>query len=128
MPEHYTDPMSDHPIDPTMSPHHKHHPIVEVIQDCEAVCEHMTTFLKCRHDVHYRVRQLLFLRDCADICGLTAKFIARNSCFAKQAAALCAYICEVCGAECARFPDPESQSCAQVCMHCARECRVFAMM
>ncbi|AOT73016.1 ferredoxin [Geosporobacter ferrireducens] len=102
--------------------------MVETIQNCEAVCEHMTTHLKHRYDIHYRVRQLQFLRDCADICGLTAKFIARNSCFAKQAATLCAYICEVCGAECARFPDAESQSCAQICMHCARECRAFVIM
>lgn len=105
-----------------------HERLVNVIQDCEAVCEHMTTHLKRRPDVQMRTRQLMLLRDCADICGLTAKYVARNSAFARHAAHLCAMICEACGAECARFPDPESQNCAQVCMNCARECRAFAGM
>jgi hypothetical protein len=104
--------------------HHEH--LVKTIQDCEAVCEHMTTLLKRRPDVQMRLRQLQLLRDCADICGLTAKYIARNSMFARPAANLCASICEACGAECARFPDAESQNCARVCMNCARECRAFA--
>ncbi|WP_202976485.1 four-helix bundle copper-binding protein [Anaerophilus nitritogenes] len=105
-----------------------HSTLLMTIQNCEATCEHMTTFLKCRKDVQSRVIQLQLLRDCADICTLTAKYIARNSGFSKCIANLCAYICEVCGTECLRFPDPESQHCAQVCLHCARECRVFAMM
>lgn len=100
--------------------------LVNTIQDCEAVCEHMTTYVKKRHDVQARTRQLILLRDCADICGLTAKYVARNSPFARQAAGLCACICEVCGRECARFSDPQSQNCAQVCLNCARECQAFA--
>lgn len=106
--------------------HHEH--LIETIQSCEAICEHMTTHLKHRHDVHARLVQLQLLRDCADICGLTAKFIARNSVFAKCIANICAYICEMCGRECLRFPDVESQNCARICLHCAQQCRTFAMM
>ena len=102
--------------------------LVKVIQDCEATCEHMTTMLKRRPDVQMRMRQLILLRDCADICGLTAKFVARNSIFSKHCAHLCAIICETCGRECARFPDMESQQCAQICLNCARECQAFAGM
>ncbi|MDK2934371.1 MAG: hypothetical protein PWP27_2181 [Clostridiales bacterium] len=105
--------------------HHKQ--LVETIQECEAICEHMTTLLKRRPDMQARIRQLQLLRDCADICGLTAKYVARNSAFAKPMADFCANICEVCGRECARFPDSESQHCAQICFNCARECRAFAM-
>ncbi|WZL74169.1 four-helix bundle copper-binding protein [Clostridiaceae bacterium 35-E11] len=101
--------------------------LVDTIQKCEETCEHMTTFLKRKADVHQRKRQLQLLRDCADICTLTAKYIARNSGFSRCIANLCAYICETCGIECAKFPDPESQNCAQICLHCARECRAFAM-
>lgn len=101
--------------------------LVETIQNCEETCEHMTTFLKRKPDVKKRTRQLQLLRDCADICTLTAKYIARNSEFSKCIANLCAYICEACGMECAKFPDLESQNCAKICLHCARECRIFAM-
>lgn len=106
----------------------QHEALVRVIQDCEAVCEDMTTYVKRTPDFQMRVRQAQLLRDCADICGLTAKYAARNSMFARHVAHLCAMICEACGTECARFPDQMSQHCAQVCMNCARECRTFAGM
>ncbi|SET68112.1 hypothetical protein SAMN05660297_03134 [Natronincola peptidivorans] len=108
--------------------HHHHQGILDTLQRCEEMCEHMTTFLKRRHDVTMRKVQLELLRDCADICTLTAKFIARNSSFARGIAGFCAYICEVCGVECAKFPDRESQECARICFHCAKECRAFAGM
>ena len=108
--------------------HYMNESLVKVIQDCEATCEHMTTHLKKLQDCRMRIRQAMLLQDCADICGLTAKFVARGSMFVKQIAELCACICEVCGVECARFSDQRSQNCARVCMHCARECRAFAGM
>jgi hypothetical protein len=102
--------------------------LVKTIQDCEANCEHMTNYLKRLQDFHMRTRQAVLLRDCADICGLTAKFVARGALFARQSAQLCACICETCGIECARFPDQMSQHCARVCLNCARECAAFAGM
>ncbi|MFZ5945366.1 MAG: four-helix bundle copper-binding protein [Bacillota bacterium] len=102
--------------------------IVNTIQHCEAVCEHMTTLVHCLPNLHLRVAQMRLLRDCADICSLTAKYIARGSSFARHAAHLCAMICEACANECLRFPDQHSQHCAQVCLHCAQQCRAFAAM
>lgn len=123
-PNYPKDPYCNHPYS---KPYHQP-PILMTIQDCEAMCEHMTTFLKRKKDVQSRVLQLKLLRDCADICTLTAKYIARNSGFAKCTANLCAFICEVCGKECLKFPDRESQNCGRICLNCARECRDFAMM
>lgn len=116
----YEMPPSDHQI--------PHQELVETIQNCEAICEHMTHHIKMHYSLQMRTRQLQLLRDCADICGLTAKYIARNSMFARRTAQLCGHICEVCGAECARFSDAESQNCARVCLNCARECYAFASM
>ncbi len=118
--------MHDYSSHMSHKPMHAH--LVMVIQDCEATCEHMTTFLKGRPHVQMRTKQLILLRDCADICGLTAKYVARGSMFARHCAHLCAMICETCGNECARFPDPESQECSRTCLNCARECRAFAGM
>lgn len=101
--------------------------LIDTLDFCQTTCEHMTTLLKERPDVSTRTLQLRLLRDCADICGLTSKFIARSSYFSKNIAGLCGYICEVCGNECAKYPDPESQNCAQICLNCARECKAFAM-
>jgi hypothetical protein len=101
--------------------------LVTTIQDCEMVCEDMTTYVMRRSDFRSRIRQLELLRDCADICALTAKFIARDSHFARDIAKLCADICMACSRECAKFPDQQSQYCSEVCYNCAQECRRFAM-
>ncbi|ERJ12033.1 four-helix bundle copper-binding protein [Haloplasma contractile] len=100
--------------------------LVATINNCEAVCLNMHTMILRRQDIQRRLKQLDLLRDCADVCGTTVKFIASGSRFARNMAAQCAEICERCGNECARFPDRESRRCARICLHCARECRRFA--
>ncbi|HEO8422553.1 four-helix bundle copper-binding protein [Niallia sp. FSL W8-0635] len=97
--------------------------LLHTVQQCAATCDHMITHLLHHEDIHARRYQLELLRDCADICHLTASCIARNS----RMNRMLAHICEVCGNECAKFSDHHSQHCAQVCLHCARECRVFAI-
>lgn len=102
-------------------------PLLNTVQNCLNVCDHMVTMMVGMPDVRARTTQILLLRDCAAICAALACYLARNSVFGPATASLCARICEACGAECARFPDPASQSCARVCMHCAQECRAFAV-
>lgn len=101
--------------------------LLHTIQHCAATCDHMITHLLCHEDVNLRRQQLLLLRDCADICHLTASLIARNSPMARMMAHICAHICERCGNECAKYPDHHSQHCARICLQCAQECRAFAM-
>jgi hypothetical protein len=100
--------------------------LVRIIQECQATCEYATTHLKRKSDCRGRRNQLILLRDCADICGDTAKFVARGSDFDREKALLCARICECCGQECARFCDRISQHCAEICFFCAKACRAFA--
>jgi hypothetical protein len=106
--------------------HLPHEMLVKTIQDCEAICEHMIHHVMMRSDFEMRRRQIALLHDCADICTLTAKYIARGSLFSKHMANLCAFVCDNCGSECAKFSDMESQHCAHICMNCAKECREFA--
>lgn len=101
-------------------------PILQTLHHCQVTCEHMTIMVGRSQDVHLRVRQLELLRDCADICDCTQKFIARHSSFAKAIATLCANVCEICANECLKFPDADSQNCGHICINCARECRAFA--
>jgi hypothetical protein len=114
--------------DRDISGHYMHKELVKTIQDCEATCEHMTHHLKKHEADEYRMRvnQATLLRDCADICTITAKYVARDSIFAENMAALCAEVCICCGNECVKFHDEMSQHCAMVCFHCGRECSDFA--
>ncbi|WP_262674914.1 four-helix bundle copper-binding protein [Paenibacillus sp. J5C2022] len=101
--------------------------IVGVLHHCTVTCEHMITHILMSGNLHGRSNQLKLLRDCADICAKTARFVARSSPFSKAMLMMCAHVCEACAAECMKFNDPASRHCAQTCMHCARECRAAAM-
>lgn len=102
--------------------------LVRTLQDCEAACEHMSHHIKRLPDFRERFRQAVFLRDCADICALTAKALARHSLIGMNVTELCARTCEACAKECAKFNDQMSQNCSKICMHCARECARFTGM
>jgi hypothetical protein len=100
--------------------------LVHTLQNCAMHCEYMINYLRHTPDRCSRSHQMRMLRDCADMCAFTAKFIARQSPFAKHLAHVCAMVCETCARVCLSFPDPASQQCAKVCLHCAQECRQFA--
>ena len=63
-------------------------------------------------------------RDCADICALTARYVARGSDHAKHLLSLCADICKACGDECAKHTHMQHcQECADACRRCEEACR-----
>lgn len=100
---------------------------LQMLSDCTNMCESMCSLLLSQPDVQSRTYQLRLLRDCADICNLTEKYMARNSPFIRETCNLCACICECCGNECFRFSDQASQNCGQMCINCAQMCRAVAM-
>lgn len=102
-------------------------PLLRTVQECQNVCEHMVTAMLGMPDVQSRRMQIQLLHDCARICATLAGYLASNSPFARSTASLCARICQLCGNECARFPDQMSQMCSQICFACAQECQAFAM-
>lgn len=100
--------------------------VLSTVEECGSMCEHMVSHFLCMPDIHSRIHQIQLLRDCATICETMFCYITRRSVSAKGTAKLCAYICEVCGNECAKFADQESQMCSRLCLRCAQECRSFA--
>lgn len=102
--------------------------LVQTVQDCEATCEHMAMHILSLPDVRSRATQGALLRECADICGLTAKILARNSVVDRQIADFCARIARSCGNECAKFSDAMSQQCSRVCLETAGECADHATL
>ena len=98
---------------------------VRAVCECEADCGHTAAYIIREADVKARLKQASLLADCADICSLAAKYAARGSAFARQAASICADVCENCANECAKFADGVSQDCARICLRCANECDKF---
>lgn len=103
-----------------------HERVLSTLQNCEATCEYTISAILQMEDLRTRGQQLKLLHDCADICTLTAKCIARHSGYAKSLALLCAQVCEDCGNHCLHHPDALSQRCGQICLHCAQECKAYA--
>lgn len=130
---HYADPMGYEPHMP-MNAHtgytyvHSHMTVrnlLYTVQSCASMCDHTISRLLCKLDVAMRFKQIQNLRDCAGICNETACSLAAGSPFSREFVNFCAKICELCGRECLRHSDPESQSCGHMCLRCAEECRIF---
>lgn len=99
---------------------------IDACTRCAQACEECTSCCLKGPDVRDRVRCIQLLRDCADICELSAAFMVRGSRYAVELARLCATVCDECGAACDRFSDDHCQDCARHCRHCAEECRRMA--
>ncbi len=61
-------------------------------------------------------------RDCADICILTAQFVARNSAHAVHVMKECIEICRKCEQECRKHDTDHCQHCADICEETAKAC------
>lgn len=96
--------------------------------ECAVQCENCVTACLNEPDVNVRAKCIQTLRDCADICALSAMWMGRDSAYAKKLCALCAEICDACAAECAKFRDDHCQRCANACRECAAQCRKMAGM
>ncbi len=99
---------------------------LKACQDCVTACEGCATACLNENDVKVMALCIKLDRDCADICGLSAQFMARDSASAAQLCGLCATICDACGAECAKHQMEHCQQCAEACKKCAEECRKMA--
>lgn len=73
------------------------------------------------------VRCIALDRHCADLCRMTAAFLARSDehteAFTRALCAHCADVCDACAAECRQHKMDHCQRCAQACEACAQACR-----
>ncbi|MWG34357.1 four-helix bundle copper-binding protein [Halomarina oriensis] len=65
-------------------------------------------------------------RDVADVASTHARFMARDSDYSGDLAAVCADACEACADECERHDHDHCQTCARVLRECAETCRAMA--
>jgi len=78
-------------------------------------------------DVQMMAKCIQLDMECAAICYASAQLMSLGSSKAKEICALCADICDACGAECGKHPHSEHcKECAEACRQCAEECRKMA--
>ncbi|TLM88780.1 four-helix bundle copper-binding protein [Hymenobacter jeollabukensis] len=103
--------------------HQQNQTLLQALADCVAACEHCATACLQEQDVKMMVRCIQLDRDCADICALTARFVARGSEHAQHLLRECAEICRACGNECAQHQHMEHcRQCAEACKRCEEAC------
>ena len=103
--------------------HEQNHELLNALNICAAECNHCATACLDEKDVKMMARCIKLDMDCADICQLTASFVARGSEHANHLLKECAEICEACADECEKHAHMEHcRKCAEACRHCAEAC------
>ena len=92
----------------------------EAAQACEWCAD------ACADEGEEMARCIRLCRDVADLTTLHARFMARNSAFHDDLAAVCADACEECADECEQYDHDHCQVCADVLRECAETCRNMA--
>ncbi|AHE68516.1 four-helix bundle copper-binding protein [Legionella oakridgensis] len=107
--------------------HHEYQSCIEACLKCAIECEHCATACLNESQVKDMVECIQLDRDCALICSLAAKLMARGSKYAQEMCALCAKVCRDCAKECEQHKHHEHcLKCAEACRKCAEECEKMA--
>lgn len=101
---------------------------IESCTDCSRVCTQTVMHCLGQGGKHTETPHIRLMLDCAEICKLSAVFMARGSDYANKLCELCAEICEQCADSCEALAEDDEvmQHCADVCRQCARDCRAMA--
>ncbi|ADJ13611.1 four-helix bundle copper-binding protein [Halalkalicoccus jeotgali] len=93
---------------------------LEATQACEWCAD------ACAEEGEGMAECIRLCRDVADIATLHARFMARDSGYHADLAAVCADACEECAEECESHDHEHCQVCAAVLRECAETCRGMA--
>jgi hypothetical protein len=100
--------------------------VTDALSRCIAACEMCADACLDEDDIKMMVPCIRLDRDCADICRLTAAYIARGSDHAQHVLKECMEICQKCHDECAQHQHDHCQQCAAACQACLEACRAYA--
>ncbi|MDU9032224.1 four-helix bundle copper-binding protein [Pseudomonas corrugata] len=93
---------------------------------CALACETCASSCLQEQNVQMMANCIKLDRDCADMCVLAARLMARNSDLATGICRLCAQACRACANECGKHEAEHCQKCAQACRTCAEACEAMA--
>ncbi|UOQ98326.1 four-helix bundle copper-binding protein [Hymenobacter sp. 5317J-9] len=113
---------------PTASPRARQNnqAVLDALSRCIAACELCADACLDEEDPKMMVPCIRLDRDCADICRLTAAFIARGSDHAQHVLKECMEICQKCHDECAQHQHDHCKKCTEACKACLEACRAYA--
>lgn len=97
---------------------------IQLCQDCHAHCIQLISHCLTVGGRHAAPAHIRLLMDCAQLCTVTADFMARASAFHDRTCSLCAELCRRCAESCEQIAadDPMVKQCAELCRRCAESC------
>ena len=96
---------------------------IEICNEAAQVCEWCADECLGNDEMEECAR---LCRDVADVASLHARFMARDSDYSGDLAAVCADACEACADECDQHDHDHCRTCARVLRECAETCRAMA--
>jgi hypothetical protein len=105
----------------------QYHACIEACVECMVACDMCGDACLDEPNVAEMVRCIRLDRDCADLCAVAARAMARGGPLAQEICRACAEACRQCAEECERHAHHDHcRICAEVCRRCERECRRMA--
>ena len=97
--------------------------------DCHRSCTETASHCLQMGGKHASADHIRTLLDCAQMCGVSADFMLRQSPVHPQVCGVCAETCRQCAESCSRLADGDSAmtNCAAVCQRCEQSCESMAM-
>lgn len=97
---------------------------IQLCHDCHATCIQMIDHCLALGGRYAAPAHIRLLMDCAQMCTITADFMARTSSFHDRTCRLCAELCRSCADSCVRVAgdDQTVKHCAELCRRCAESC------
>ena len=102
--------------------HQQFQSCIDACNACADACDHCSAACLQEEHVSAMARCIALDMDCAQICRLSAAYMARGSGFSAALCKQCADICRACADECAQHQMDHCQQCAAACRRCADEC------
>ena len=99
--------------------------LVESLENCVAACNNSAASLLEEEDVAAMTDSIKLDLDCADVCQMALKLLARDSNHAAKVIELCEDICAECAEECEKHEYDHCVLCASVCRRCEDHCRNY---
>ncbi len=109
--------------------HKENQSLMDALNNCAAACNYCAAACLDEQDVKMMARCIKLDIDCAEICSLTAGFVARGSDQTRHLLAVCSDLCNACADECekhAKHGMEHCRECAEACRKCAEACSEMA--
>lgn len=91
--------------------------------ECAQICVQTVQHCLEKGGKHAAPDHIRTLSDCADICGVSARFMLRGSDLHAETCRACSIVCDRCAESCEQMADDEMmRRCAEVCRRCSQSC------